>query len=268
MSTFLANVQQFLIAHKNSINHIIQANRFNLDINRELHFVAEQVRLSHNKMAERNAENMALSSVTPASLLNCIELGIEMGLSFNPQRDFVHLIPRFNKAVGLEATLMIGYRGYKKIAADAGAFSRIDTQLVYENDVFEFNGVDKPVIHRVTTLSQEKRGALAGGYCMAKLKNPGVDGEYIVTVMSPEELFAIEQQASKNGGFSPWKGAFKSQMYLKSVIRRAWKDWEFIIEDLGLSNAVIQRVGEHHKREEIILNPDVETSSAQETLAG
>lgn len=253
------NASRYIQENSNKLVSIISDNQFDLHIGRELGYIREQIRVNHNKMVERNAVHQGLTNVIDHTLLNCIELGISMGLSFNTQRDFLHLIPRWINGSGLECTLMIGYRGYKKIAADAGLFSRIDTQLVYENDVFEFHGVDKPVVHRVTSLSEKARGQLAGGYCVAKLKDSDT---CITTVMSPEELQAVKTTATRGGkGFSPWSGPFASQMYLKTVIRRAWKDWEYNIELLGLSSNVMSKVKSIHTEEERIINQEENVQS-------
>lgn len=268
MTSQTQNLNQLLFDSRPEFSRIVTTNQFNLDVSREIDYITEQVRLNHNKMFDQSRSHLSLSAATPFSMQSCIALGLEMGLSFSTQRDFLHLIPRYSSVLKMvEATLMIGFRGYKKIAADAGAFSRIDTQLIYSNDFFEFQGVDQPVIHKVNVLSPALRGNIIGGYCMAKIKNPDFPNEMITTVMSPEELFAIEKNATSKGGYSPWTGPFKTQMYLKSIIRRSWKDWEYYIEQLGLCSAVIQRVGDHHKREELIINNGQESSSTMQKVA-
>lgn len=233
MSTNTFPAIQLLQDKQLQLTELIERSHANVHINREMNYIFEILRVNYNEMYAKNSMPQAITSCDPFSVLNCVEMGLEMGLSFNPMNDFLYLIPRWNKALNAyECSLMIGYKGYKKLAANAKVFSRIDTQLVRANDYFQFNGTSEKVEHPFSSFNLEDRGAIVGGYCMAKLKDPGLDGEYIVTMMSQQELQDVEQQAtSNNKGFSVWNSAFKEQMYLKTIIRRGFKDWEYVITE-------------------------------------
>ena len=257
---------------QNSTQHLKElVSRTNSDLlmERESNYLFQVIRDNHNDMFAKNSLQRAISSCDPYTVLNCVELGLEMGLSFNPTRDFLYLIPRFNKALnGFECTLMVGYKGYKQLAANSGCFSRIDTHLVYSNDDFQYNGPDEKVSHRYNSFATNDRGELVGGYCMAKLKTKGMEGEYIVTVMTKDELLAVEQQAVSNStGFSVWNSKFKMQMYLKTLIRRAFKDWEYVIAEhshQGNARQILDNVQTLNDMEEKLVAP--EQSNAEMVL--
>lgn len=255
-----------VINNRAQFNEIIKSNNFSINVERELTFVIEQVRMSHNKMAEYGKETSSLSAVVPSTMVSCVEYGLELGLSFNPIRNFLHLIPRWSKgSMAIECTLMVGYRGYKKLAANSGVFGNIRTELVRQNDEFQIIDDDK-IHHVVHSLSDAERGDIKGGYCVANFKEP-IDGSTaIITKMGIEDLTAIEASA-KGTGYSPWVGPFKSQMYKKSIVRRAWSDWEYIIEESLGSSKLMNRMTALHEQEDNF-SQEVPTSNTEKLLSG
>ncbi len=137
-----------------------------------------------------------------------------IGLSLNPAEKLAYLVPRDGKAC-----LDISYRGLVKIATDSGSILWAKAMLVYENDKFEFTGVDTKPIHQFSPFdSKEDRGKLSGGYSIAKLHN----GDYLIDAMSIAEMDEIRQSSKAKNG--PWK-TFPNEMYKKTLLRRGSKSW-------------------------------------------
>lgn len=89
-----------------------------------------------------------------------------------------------------------------------------DAQLVYENDVFEYEaGDNEKIIHKPDPFSTKKeRGKLIGAYAVAHLKN----GQVKRSVMSIEEL--EKRRAVSKAKNGPWQG-WEEEMYKKTVMK-------------------------------------------------
>ncbi|MBD1389418.1 recombinase RecT [Neiella sp. HB171785] len=188
--------------------------------------------------------------------------GFGLTLELRKQRAF--LIPRWDSAVGeLRCHLDVGYRGFQFLAARAG-LTQLSIELVYDKDEFEYNGPDQPVVHRFKSLSSdpEKRGALAGGYAMARFGNT-----LITTPVSPEHLLSVQQDAIHNArGFTPWTGPYVNEMLRKTICRKAWKDWEHQLmqSDIKACYAdVIKHIDEESQSAPLDHNADQLTHGAQ-----
>jgi recombination protein RecT len=150
---------------------------------------------------------------------------------------------------------MVG--GILKKVRNSGELSSITSQLVYENDEFDYHIDDdgEHVKHKPAIFSQ--RGKILGVYALAKTK----DGATYIEVMNTNEVMAIKEcSRAKNG---PWSGAFQYEMWRKSAIRRLAKrlpmstDLEEVIRrddefyDLEAANARYQDKG---KKIEALVN--------------
>lgn len=143
----------------------------------------------------------------------------KLGLSLDPSEQFCFLRSQYDHSTGLYHTeLGLGYKGVLRLAYRSGKVKQIVSNVFYNKDNFQFNGPNSKVTHSMTVLSTSARGNLAGGYCQTEL----VDGSFIVTVMPPEEILAIEEQG-KSVGNPAWLSAHVNQMREKTLILRHWK---------------------------------------------
>lgn len=156
------------------------------------------------KVASNNVDSLK------AAILNVAAIGI----SLNPAKQHAYLVPRDN-AVCLD----ISFQGLKKIATDSGAIEWAKVELVYDSDEFEWAGPTSSPLHKADPFSD--RGAIRGGYCIAKLPS----GEYMTEVMSVEEINKIRDtsKAFKAGG-GPWVNWYE-EMAKKTILKRAFKQW-------------------------------------------
>lgn len=210
----------------------------------------EEAYFAHQQVERSGQGDFSLMNCTPNSIAESIVQAAQFGLSLNPRKGYAYLVPRFNrKRRVVECHLEIGYRGYIKIAAQAGVIKRADANIIYSKDTFTYRGASERVTHVITSLSTDPtvRGQMAGGYCEAVL----TDDTICTVTMSPEELLAIEQAALDNAyGNTPWAGPFKDEMRKKTLIRRAWKTWESLVEAVGGNVELVNAVSRHIERED------------------
>ncbi len=163
-------------------------------------------------------DNDYLSSVAinnQDSLKNAVINVAAIGLSLSPVHKLAYLIPRKGKVC-----LDISYQGLKQLAVDCGAIVFCHTDIVYSNDDFILNGIDKEPTHKFKPFSSS-RGDIVGGYCTAKT----AAGDFVTSIMDIEEINKIKSRSEsfiKKSG--PWITDEK-EMIKKTIIRRAYKSW-------------------------------------------
>jgi len=166
-----------------------------------------------------NSKSDALLKCTPESVArSLIDVGV-LGLTLSPAMKLAYLIPYKN-----QCTVSPSYMGLEQIAYKTGFVEMIQTVLVYKND-HEFNvwtdEAGRHITHREAT---SNRGEVTHAYCIAWFSS----GKQHIEVMDKTEILACRDAATKkNFGKTPftWIGAFKHEMYKKSVMRRGWKHW-------------------------------------------
>jgi recombination protein RecT len=158
----------------------------------------------------------------PLSLVNSMIDVASLGVSLSPTRGHAYLIPE-NIAGRPTVTVVVGYKGLEHLVLSSKSVRSIATELVYANDTFE-RGIRDGVPYADFKMARGDRGALEGGFCMAKLAN----GEMHVEWMSVEDIEGCHQAAiKKQKGKDPftWTGPFKPEMQKKCIVRRASKHW-------------------------------------------
>lgn len=119
---------------------------------------------------------------------------------------------------GQEVTHIPMVMGLLKQVRNSGELSSITAQLIYANDKFSYK-IDSDGEHlEHEPLLFGDRGELLGVYALAKLK----DGAVYVEVLTAKQVGDIRNiSKAKNG--PAWSGAFVSEMWKKSAIRRLCK---------------------------------------------
>jgi recombination protein RecT len=122
---------------------------------------------------------------------------------------------------GSNVQFMKMIKGVKKQLRNSGEIKEITAEVVYQNDKFEYwvDDEGKHIKHTPNFLAD--RGEPMAAYSVITTK----DGGRYIKVMSKQEIEAVKS-ASKTGNasFSPWNGAFKTEMWCKTVLRRNAKD--------------------------------------------
>lgn len=159
--------------------------------------------------------NDDLQTAAPDSIIDSMINIAAVGLSLNPADKFAYLVPHKERA-----TLYISYLGFAELAYRSGSVRDIRVNLVYKNDKkFDPHGDYTPPTHIYDPFaSREERGALRGGYCIARLS----DDRYLIDFMSIEDILKVRDcSKAKNG---PWRTWFEP-MAKKTIIKHAAKLW-------------------------------------------
>ena len=158
-----------------------------------------------------------LFECTPQSLLQSVMKSAELGLDCVGTLGQGYLVPYYNgKIKAYECQFIPGYQGLIALARRSGQIVRIESRVVHEKDVFDFEyGLDQRLKH-VPELSGD-RGKISCVYAIAELK----DGSRQLEVMTIDEVEAIRDR-SKAKECGPWVTDF-AEMARKTVVRRIAK---------------------------------------------
>jgi len=152
----------------------------------------------------------------PQSMVDAVTNVSAIGLSLNPARKLVYLVPRKSKIC-----LDISYMGLIELATNTGSVRWAQAALVYEEDSFTLNGYDRAPTHTFAPFAKT-RGALVGAYAVCKT----ADGDFLTETMTIDEVYAIRNRSDswKGGKATPWKSD-EGEMVKKTVVKRASKYW-------------------------------------------
>ena len=167
------------------------------------------------------ADNMDLLDCDRGSLIKSCLQAAELGLSLNKSMAEADILKVWNgKTKRNDAQFRPRYKGLMKLALQGGEVLKIESRIVYANDIFEVEeGIDARITHKH---GLGNRGEMLGAYCIWKLRN----GETQFEIMSKEEIEAIRDRSSsktKEGKVvGPW-ATDPAEMWRKTVVRRATK---------------------------------------------
>lgn len=164
--------------------------------------------------------NSDLLECDPRTILAAtLQLG-QVGLLPDGFLGQAYLIPydnTVNNVKVMQATPMIGYRGFGELIARSGKANSHDAQVVYSNDEFDFAMGSEPYIRHVRKLG--KRGEPVGAYAIVYMK----EGPPRFDIMDMEELDKIRKSSrGASRSSSPWN-KWTEEMYRKSPVRRLAK---------------------------------------------
>lgn len=150
------------------------------------------------------------------SVIDAVTNVAAIGISLNPAKKQAYLVPRKNKIC-----LDISYMGLMDLAMETGSIKWAQAALVYEQDTFALNGLDKPPLHQFNPFSKD-RGDVIGVYVVVKT----ADGEYLTHTMAAADVYAIRDRSEswKKGESGPWK-TDPGEMMKKTCVKQAYKYW-------------------------------------------
>lgn len=157
-----------------------------------------------------------LRECSHASLLNCILTASMLGLEIGNTMGYAYLIP-----FKTQATLIIGYKGYQKLAWQSGKIKSFSYHPVYENDTFSYEyGLDPKLKHVPST---ENRGKLKYAYAVVQYKEGGFDFE----VVTQDDINVAKKRSVAvkcNKKDSPWlQEDLEYTMWCKTAVRKLSK---------------------------------------------
>src|SRR5690606_9418749 len=206
------------------------------DVIKGVEVECQQLVSSHNAInwqAEQNyamqllsANSFALSIAqqNPVSVQNALRNAAAIGVSLNPANKHAYLIPRKSQN-GMAICMDISYMGLLHLAMSTGSIEFGQAKLVYKNDHYENNGIDKAPTHKSNTFGD--RGELVGAYCVVRTST----GAYLTEEMSVSQLHDVRARSEAYTGgkkgnppSGPWVTDYE-EMCRKTVVKRAAKYW-------------------------------------------
>jgi recombination protein RecT len=155
--------------------------------------------------------NPALSKCTSISFMGALMQAAQLGLEPNTPLGQAYLIPYGNKV-----QFQLGYKGLIDLAYRSGEFQAIDAEIVYENDLFEFEyGLNADLKH---IPAMKDRGQPVYAYGLFKLKNGG----FGFKVMGYDEVVAHGKRFSKTFAKGPWT-TDEAEMVKKTILKKVLK---------------------------------------------
>jgi len=149
----------------------------------------------------------------PASLFASILLCAELGL--NPSADVgeFYFLP-----FGKKITPILGYKGVINLILRSGEISKIWSEIVYEDDDFEYELGLEPKLTHIPNLERDNKN-IKYVYAVAKLTN----GELMFKVMSKKEIMEIVQMSKYPNQLYGSNKDPQGWMYKKTVIKQLSK---------------------------------------------
>lgn len=114
---------------------------------------------------------------------------------------------------------------------NSGEVESVTSRIVHANDHFEIEyGDDEKFTHKPPVDRDADRGEPIGAYAIIRLKG----GEVYREFMSKAEIMKVKAASRAKGG--PWSGSFETEMWRKTVLKRAAKYCPFSNEMADLMN--------------------------------
>jgi recombination protein RecT len=177
------------------------------------------------------AKNTFLASSNPSSICDSVINVASIGLTLNPANGFAYLVPekiKIGKDYVQVCQLRVSFRGLVKIATDSKSIKWVRSEIVKENDLFEYNGPCSMPSHSMDAFGD--RGKTVGVYCVAKTP----EGDYLCDVMGLDEINKCMSAAKTKQVWQQWF----DEMAKKAIIKRASKQWPIGDGSDRLSHAV------------------------------
>lgn len=159
--------------------------------------------------------NADLAQADRRSLLAACVRSAESGLL--PDGREAALVTFKDKSGVPQAVFMPMVGGILKLVRNSGELKSISTQVIYEKDNFKYfiDETGERLSHEPNLFAD--RGQPIGVYAMAILKDGGV----YIEVMTKNQIDAVK--ACSRGKSGPWSGAFETEMWRKTAIKRLAK---------------------------------------------
>lgn len=181
-------------------------------------------------------KNPKLAECDVKSLLGAVMAASQVGLEVDDILGQAYLVPFWDsKNRRFAAQLQIGYKGFLDLARRSGQVVNIVSQVVYENDEFEFEyGFEETLKHKPAT---SNRGTCLYVYAYANLK----DGGRVFEVLTMEDVEKARMSSQSQKDFNTkqisktpigiWADHYES-MARKTAIRRLAKYLPLSVEML------------------------------------
>lgn len=201
-----------------------------------------------------NEPAQKLRLCVPETLQAALENVAAVGLTLNPIKQHVTIIPRYNEKLSVwEAHPMPMYRGLAYLGTQAGVMG-ITTEVVYKADTFKVGRrSDGDYFDHEIAFSVPREGdnLFMGAYTAATM--PG--GIRKVEWVPAEDIYKMRESSDayrdKDGNLSPWAPWIRwfDEQAKKSALKRATKRWEESVFEAGKWQRLQRAVQLDHQSE-------------------
>lgn len=173
-------------------------------------------------------------------VMTSAQLGLELGVDALGE---AYLIPMWNKKKivvnprtgreqegGFDATLIIGYKGYRKLVWQSAMVSEISREIVYTNDHFKRKMGTQRHLEHWPPEDEDDRGEVRGFYATVVNRLGGIMWDYMT--LKEAEQFRDDYAMARYQGrvIGPWRDNFK-EMALKTILKKVLLESPMSIED-------------------------------------
>lgn len=160
-------------------------------------------------------QSPAIRNARPDSFITAMLACVTLDLMPNTPEGLAYIIP-YKDSVQFQ----IGYKGLMRLAYRSGEVVRINTEVVYDGDEFEYELGLEPKLRHIPNreVKRTDTSLITHAYAVIKLKN----GETFFEVMDRSELDKIKEFAKASTTDAPWNKWFAEQCK-KTVLKRAFK---------------------------------------------
>jgi len=165
-----------------------------------------------------------LAKCSQMSLISAVIQTVQLGLTPG-NIGHCYFIPFRNKG-NLEVQFVIGYKGIVELVNRCGKASILTTEVVYQNDSFDYELGLNPILRHKPTSGE--RGEIVGVYCIAKNL---VANEKVFIYLTKADIDKVKG-SSKAGqsDYSPWNKWY-AEMAKKTAIKRICKLLPLSVDD-------------------------------------
>jgi recombination protein RecT len=162
-----------------------------------------------------------LFECSPTSIVKCVMDASALGLDCSGLLGRAYLVPFRNRKSGkYEAQLIVGYKGHIELAIRSGKVKDIRANLVYADDIFEYeDGLEVKLRHVKNLDSSEKDADIVAAYAIAVLEKD-IQHAKVVSRKKLLEIMNRTKSRDSNGNIvGPWITDF-GPMCLKTAVRQ------------------------------------------------
>lgn len=188
--------------------------------------LAKQIDVEQFLVVVKNAitKTPGLLECIPVTLLNCVVDAASLGLSVDPRAGEFWLIPRNNRNLGgKEATGMIGWRGFVRLAKRAGV-KRMVSSVVYRSELdLGLVHLDKATMqleHKQDWSGEVNRdpSEIVGAYAACWLE--GDERPAAIEALTEDELVKRKSKAQSPAIWNQWPVEMRRKTVIRALFQR------------------------------------------------
>lgn len=181
----------------------------------------ERAQQFYSQLSLMAKQEPKIAMCTPQSVLTAMMACVHLDLMPNTPEQHAFVIPYNNKGRGvMELQFQPGYKGLLVLAQRSGQVRKIEAQLVFKGDKFNYDlGIKPKLTHKPSLeVDRTKYELVTAAYVVITLSN----GEVVFDVMGRPELDKVQNTSKASSTDTPWK-KWPEAMAKKTIVKRGLK---------------------------------------------